>query len=172
MARTDCRSSTTPSRLVCCIPCGTVREPHLEPTAKRDAPRGRPLECRAAGGRVWGRDRRVPEGGPGAAARVTNACCPGAPRLSALSRRTTSSGPGSRASPSGSCAGRPIEVIALPVASHDWFRHDQDLLPVRLEASDVSRRSDTQSRVEHRNDCGVSCWVRDRGAATMSNRRQ
>jgi hypothetical protein len=67
---------------------------------------------------------------------------------------------------------RPIEVIVLTVASHDWFRHDQDPLPVRLEASDVLRRSDTQSRVEHRNDCGVSCWVRDRGAATISNRRQ
>src|SRR5580692_589833 len=90
------------------------------------------------------------------------------PRPSAALRRTTSSGPGSRASPSGSCAGGPIEVIALPVASHDWFRHDQDLLPVMLEASDVSRRSDTQSRVEHRNDCGVSGWVRDRGAQTIT----
>ena len=51
------------------------------------------MECRAAGCEVRGRDRRVPEGGPGAAARVTNACCPGAPRLSALSMRITSSDP-------------------------------------------------------------------------------
>jgi hypothetical protein len=33
-------------------------------------PRGRPLECRAAGRGVRGRDRRVPRRGPGAAARV------------------------------------------------------------------------------------------------------
>jgi|HubBroStandDraft_4_1064222.scaffolds.fasta_scaffold801736_2 hypothetical protein len=58
-------------------------------------------ECRGA---VW-----VPR-------RVFQRLLPEQPTPSAASKPTfTSSGPGSRASPSGSCAGGPTEVIALPV---------------------------------------------------------
>jgi len=56
------------------------REGHRSPTG---VPRGRPLECRAAGGGVRGRDRRVPGCGSGPAAGVPTAA-PGAANARAL----------------------------------------------------------------------------------------
>jgi hypothetical protein len=67
-------------------------------------PEGGPLERRAAGCGVRGRDWRVPLRGPGAAARVSAAAAGAAHPPSDASKPTTSSGPGSRPSPSGSCA--------------------------------------------------------------------
>jgi hypothetical protein len=61
------------------------------------------LGCRAAGGGVWGRDRRIPRRGPGSRGACSSAYCPnGRHRRSAL-KRTTFSDRGSRASLRGSC---------------------------------------------------------------------